>query len=84
MTRLQPLFAFAAATLLTGILASSLPTEAASRSQARPLPTPTRWESCGAWDGLPCSPPGAHFKCYNIYPIEPGRCGCNGGTWHCG
>lgn len=71
-------------TALTAIVILSLP----STATAGPAPgaTPTRAvRSCNGWDGLACTTPGTHFRCYHVYPTEPGICVCSsGGTWTCG
>lgn len=47
-------------------------------------PAPTAVPYCGAYDGNPCTSPGARFRCQWI-PTEPGICVCTSAyVWHCG
>ncbi len=65
--------------MAAGVMLSSTPVAATE------APLSQSYRQCSAYDGTACANPGATFRCYHLYPHEPGLCRCtSSGTWMCG
>lgn len=86
MKRGKVFLGFLTAAILAAVVISFLPAQATALSTKADPPARAGVVFCSDYAGTPCDVPGTKFRCYHLYPSEPGICRCSAttGLWGCG